>query len=554
MRHPDDRGAAYPTEGGHPDEGTIHAWLDDQLPEAEAESLGRHVEGCAECGAAVAEARGLVAASRRILHALDEGPGGVHAHHAGRTPSPRSGANAAPTGDGGSGASSATKVAPEDAGMDDLSRRRLGQPARRRWRMPAVAAAAAMAAVTTIVVQRSGPPPSLVNEQLESMKSVAAPVVPPPQPTAVADEVASAEPTPEVADVAPQATIGPDRSTNMERALAVRQQSATGATVGGAAAKSAAPVEDPELRSAPPIVQPPPEVVVAESVPAPAPSVAPTAAPRSVAVRAAAGATAELLPMQPRLSFRADADANAGDLAVAGRVLAPDGEPVAEARVSLPEIGRGATTDSVGNFRLTGMPAGDHWLLVQKAGFDDRRVFLRLPVDEDSVVTVALGPAREGAVDTTSGDQGLPVPVPVAVPPVAPGVLAEWSARLAGCYRMELGGATSEGRELAEEALPGWVHLRTIPSGTDGWLVADPMVSSGDSEESGQARWQAADSGEAEIAWPTSVAATEVVLRLRGTGEVLTGTAALRSTAADGSEQDEEEVASVVFVRSVCSE
>ena len=61
----------------HPDEGTIHAWLDGALPADEARAFEEHIAGCAACAAAVAEARGLLAASSRILSALDSVPGGV---------------------------------------------------------------------------------------------------------------------------------------------------------------------------------------------------------------------------------------------------------------------------------------------------------------------------------------------------------------------------------------------------------------------------------------------------------------------------------------------
>jgi hypothetical protein len=61
----------------HPDEGTIHAWLDGQLSETEAATVESHVNGCADCAAAVAEARGFIAASSRIVSALDIVPGGV---------------------------------------------------------------------------------------------------------------------------------------------------------------------------------------------------------------------------------------------------------------------------------------------------------------------------------------------------------------------------------------------------------------------------------------------------------------------------------------------
>ncbi|HJP61252.1 MAG TPA: zf-HC2 domain-containing protein [Gemmatimonadaceae bacterium] len=61
----------------HPDEGTIHAWLDGALTADEAARVDAHVKDCAQCQAAVAEARGFIAASSRILTALDNVPRGV---------------------------------------------------------------------------------------------------------------------------------------------------------------------------------------------------------------------------------------------------------------------------------------------------------------------------------------------------------------------------------------------------------------------------------------------------------------------------------------------
>jgi hypothetical protein len=61
----------------HPDEGTIHAWLDGALSADEVAGLEAHVKECPECAAAVAEARGFIAASSRILTALDDAPRGV---------------------------------------------------------------------------------------------------------------------------------------------------------------------------------------------------------------------------------------------------------------------------------------------------------------------------------------------------------------------------------------------------------------------------------------------------------------------------------------------
>ena len=61
----------------HPDEGTIHSWLDGALDSEEAARVDAHVKECPECAAAVAEARGFIAASSRILTALDNAPRGV---------------------------------------------------------------------------------------------------------------------------------------------------------------------------------------------------------------------------------------------------------------------------------------------------------------------------------------------------------------------------------------------------------------------------------------------------------------------------------------------
>lgn len=61
----------------HPDEGTIHAWLDSALPPEEAAAVEAHVASCSQCSAAVAEARGLIAASSRIISSLDIVPGSV---------------------------------------------------------------------------------------------------------------------------------------------------------------------------------------------------------------------------------------------------------------------------------------------------------------------------------------------------------------------------------------------------------------------------------------------------------------------------------------------
>ncbi|MEP6835146.1 MAG: zf-HC2 domain-containing protein [Gemmatimonas sp.] len=72
MPHPD-----MHANNGHPDEGLLHEWLDDQLSPTNAADMQLHIASCAACGARVAEARGLMAASHRILSKLDDVPAGV---------------------------------------------------------------------------------------------------------------------------------------------------------------------------------------------------------------------------------------------------------------------------------------------------------------------------------------------------------------------------------------------------------------------------------------------------------------------------------------------
>lgn len=58
----------------HPDEGTLYAYVEGQLPAAGQSRVTAHVSACAECAAMVAEARGLIAAASGIIGALDDVP------------------------------------------------------------------------------------------------------------------------------------------------------------------------------------------------------------------------------------------------------------------------------------------------------------------------------------------------------------------------------------------------------------------------------------------------------------------------------------------------
>lgn len=63
------------TDSPHVGDGTLHAWLDGALPTGDSAAVEAHLADCSACSAAAAEARGLIAASTRILSALDDVPG-----------------------------------------------------------------------------------------------------------------------------------------------------------------------------------------------------------------------------------------------------------------------------------------------------------------------------------------------------------------------------------------------------------------------------------------------------------------------------------------------
>jgi hypothetical protein len=125
----------------HLDEGTIHAWLDGELPFEESSRVTAHAEVCDKCTAMIAEARGFLAASSRILGNLDEVPGDV-----------------IPPGHAPATSPGGTSLTPRDLGIV-LPVGRTSGP--RRWvpsRFAAAAAVAVLAVGTYTILNRSNAP------------------------------------------------------------------------------------------------------------------------------------------------------------------------------------------------------------------------------------------------------------------------------------------------------------------------------------------------------------------------------------------------------------
>lgn len=263
----------------HIEEGTIHAWLDDALASDEAARVEQHVRECAVCSAAVAEARGLIAASTRILSALDDVPGGVVPRRVEDDGTPM--LARAPV--------KAVEVAAEQAKGAGAA------PVRRRrpwWQRPQFAAAAGIAFVAvalSVVWQRS--PQRTVSDF--ARESASEPSAAPPT-----DAPTSAAPAP-AADVLPNAS--PEATPN--------------AVAGAAAAKGVAPAAERESKEvARPLADiassnaPPPPSASRAAAPA-APSVtsqkaAPPVAPSPAVV--AQQAPADSLAARRKLSLNAD--------------------------------------------------------------------------------------------------------------------------------------------------------------------------------------------------------------------------------------------------------
>ena len=169
---------------GHLDEGTIHAWLDGALAPDESARVEAHANSCTECAALVAEARGLIAASSRVLSSLDAVPAGV--------------------------------LPGSDRITDQLAvlrARRAAATSRRWWQDRRVLAAASVVLVAGIssVVWRSTTGTSSVPAVPAGVVDAVAPASSAPQPDAIREATAEAkvEVLPTLRDPRPMRVAGP---------------------------------------------------------------------------------------------------------------------------------------------------------------------------------------------------------------------------------------------------------------------------------------------------------------------------------------------------------
>jgi len=345
----------------HLDEGTIHGWLDGQLPPDEAAAVESHLAACAACAALVAEARGYVAGASRILGALDGAGSGRR--EAG----------------GGGAAPVASAPAPQVAPI--ASRRRA-----RRWMIPSAAAATLVVAIGTTLTMRGVDERVAVESAAVPERAVTGSAEAPATPDAEASRFTMPTPSPSA------------------RPAVAPAPSASGSSMGGGAAARA------RVAAA--------DAMVAPSVPppaAPAPAQPFAERGRASAKAATTGQTADAVPTPspaaPGIQLRrqagaetpiAHADASQRDVratavAVTGRVTDPGRAPLPEATISIVELGIGAVSGADGRFAFE-IPAGrvsagdTVRVRARRIGFSADTRVVTIPARDDLTIDLALSP------------------------------------------------------------------------------------------------------------------------------------------------------------------
>jgi hypothetical protein len=415
-------------DGEHLREETAHAWLDGALPPDQAARAESHVAACADCAALVAEARGLIAGASRILGALDAVPAGVLP-----APMPAAPARVVP-------APMAGPAAP---------------PAPRGWwtRLPARAAAAALLlAGGSAVVLRDRGVPSAARQESATSAPEAQPMTsqaPPMAPVAAADLAVEGATLDSAAAPLPT-RVRPVRSPALPPAPLIAERAAAPAAEQVAeqvAEQTAAQREERRMDRA----------AAAKARVAGAPP--PLPAPAAPAVASA--------PAAPTAA--ADAAQAAGT--VAGRVLTPEGRPIAAAQVQLVGGSAGAVTDDSGAFVLRDVRTGPVTLQARRIGFQPQSASVLVTGADTASATVVLrqqASALSGVVLSGAaagvGAGAMPREEAARAARRAVASLARASAPRAalGCYLLTpLPGA-------APALRPTWVALDSVPAAPSG--------------------------------------------------------------------------------------
>ncbi len=454
----------------HVDEGAVHAWLDGALSAGEGALIEEHVTACSTCAALVAEARGLIAASSRILVALDDVPGDVipstrPASVPPSRPIPVAFANDVPA--------SAPPALPIETAVTPLRRPvRRAVPWMRSSAFRAAAAIVVMAGGAFVVTSRAGFDRSAPSPAIDAGREAAPDAVPAPAlgstPAGDANREVVATPT------------APPRDDARARDLTERETSSAQPPqrAGGPADRRA---------SAP-----------AASMPAPAPSAEPPATARARVTAPAAKVApppatnaADAALAQTRVAEGARGAATAGGT-IAGRVTDTRGAPLAGVRVEMVippgagaaarsvAAGRGAgtVTDSAGRFVLADVVPGAATVRARGLGFAPTATTVGVAPAETTRATLALAPSAlhlSEVVVTNAPVATSAAPAPTEARRDAAG-RSDALKRVApddavpGCYRLSVGDWAPSG--MTDSALPATLRLDRPPTATAPWTLA----------------------------------------------------------------------------------
>jgi len=290
----------------HLEEGTIHAWLDGALDEAEAARVARHAAECESCAAMVAEARGFIAGASRIVSALDVVRGGVI------PPS-------------GSGTPATDQLAPR--------RRSLWTTLHLTPTRAAIAATVLVAVGSMLSVRHVGRRDlELGSRAADRSVRTTQPVpaaAPAPAPTAM-DSVSTLAPRPDTAGERREAAIANSVSAKKAKEAGPSRQALQKQTVAATAAnegaREPAPIEAAKIRAS----------SQAAGAPAPAPVSTPSAPPPAVGRVAGAADVAANAP-RDRRSFADTAASRLGDSIARALRAPPDSMRVFARKVADPQ-------------------------------------------------------------------------------------------------------------------------------------------------------------------------------------------------------------------------
>jgi hypothetical protein len=329
----------------HLDEGTIHAWLDGALTPDESARAESHAAECATCAAAVAEARGLIAASSRILTALDDVPGQV-----------------VPPGD--------RVLAAGDSLFAAAAARARRRPRFRAARYTGIAAAIAFVATTVVVLR-----------DRTAVEDTAALTVGSSDSTS---ETSLLRVSPVPAE--PQAANAPDAAPPAAPPEQPRQRGAD--DLRGFGAASGAPAVGGEVAGtrgaadASSAVAATPEEERAARESSRAPAAPPSAAP-SAMIGGRGAARMKGVEMDSRAQLAQ----------ITGRVTDSSGAPIPSAQVTIAGTSSGALTDQDGSFRIANVPAGTQTVEAKHLGYAANQKKVEAAPGDTVSVDLALGAA-----------------------------------------------------------------------------------------------------------------------------------------------------------------